>query len=99
MISRRHLLYGLAATPIALRIPAWVAGGSDFSNTNNNPTSAENLNSGSLNWQIGLSGYSRSDDESLQIEGYASATSINKGEAITFYITVNPIPQTYSIDI
>jgi hypothetical protein len=98
MISRRHLLYGMAATPVALRIPAWAAVGG-VSNTNNNPTYTENLNSGSLNWQIGLPGYSRSDDGSLQIKGYASATSINKGESITFYVTVNPTPQTYSIDV
>ena len=99
MISRRHLLYGMAATPVALRIPAWAALSSNGGNTNNNPTYFENLNAGSLNWQIGLPGYSRSDDGSLQIKGYASATSINKGEAITFYVTVNPTPQTYSIDV
>jgi hypothetical protein len=99
MISRRHLLYGMAATPVALRIPAWAAMGGGASNTTNNPTYAENLNAGSLNWQIGLSGFSRSDDGSLQIKGYASAASINKGESITFYVTVNPTPQTYSIDV
>jgi hypothetical protein len=99
MISRRHLLYGMAATPVALRIPAWATVSGTGGNTNNNPTYFENLNAGSLNWQIGLPGYSRSDDGSLQIKGYASATSINKGEAVTFYVTVNPTPQTYSIDV
>jgi hypothetical protein len=84
MISRRHLLYGMAATPVALRIPAWAAASGNVGNTNNNATYAENLNVGSLNWQIGLPGYSRSDDVDLQIKGYASATSINKGESITF---------------
>jgi hypothetical protein len=65
---------------------------------NDNPTYFENQQPGTLNWQIALSGYSRSDDGSLQIKGYASAASINKGESITFYITVNPV-QTYTIDV
>ncbi len=100
MISRRHFIYGVAATPVALRIPAWAAISGNVSNTGNNPTSVENLNNpGTLNWQIGLPGYSRSDDSSLQIKGYASATSINKGQPITFYVTVNPTPQTYNIDV
>src|SRR5579859_5965155 len=100
MISRRHFIYGAAATPVALSIPAWASISGNLSNTGNNPTSVENMNNpGTLSWQIGLSGYSRSDDSSLQIKGYASATSINKGESITFYVTVNPTPQTYNIDV
>jgi hypothetical protein len=81
----------MLAAPLALRMQASAA-------TNNNPTYFENQQPGTLNWQIALSGYSRSDDGSLQIKGYASATSINKGESITFYITVNPV-QTYTIDV
>jgi N,N-dimethylformamidase beta subunit-like protein len=98
MITRRRLLYGMAATPLALRaleIDALAAPG----NTGNNPTYLENQNPGTLNWQIGLPGYSRSDDGSLQIKGYASAVSINRGEKITFYVTVNPVPATYNIDV
>jgi len=98
MITRRRLLYGMAATPLALRafeMPTFAASG----NTGNNPTYFENQNPGTLNWQIGLPGYSRSDDGSLQIKGYASAVSINRGEKITFYVTVNPLPATYSIDV
>jgi hypothetical protein len=96
MISRRRLLYGLAAAPLALRMRALAAGAN---NTGNNPTYAENQNAGTLNWQIGLSGYSRSDDTTLQIRGYASAASINKGETINFYITVNPVPNIFNIDV
>jgi hypothetical protein len=38
------------------------------------------------------------DDIGKQVKGYASATSVNKGSAITFYVTVMPT-QNYTIDI
>jgi hypothetical protein len=38
------------------------------------------------------------DDVGKQIKGYASATSVNKGESITFYVTVTPAQQ-YTIDV
>jgi hypothetical protein len=91
MISRRLFVSGMLAAPFALRMRASAATGS-------NPTYFENQQPGTPSWQIALSGYSRSDDSNLQIKGYASATSINKGESITFYITVNPV-QTYTIDV
>jgi hypothetical protein len=91
MPSRRTFLYGMLGTPFALSLKASAA-------TNNNPTYSENQLAGTPNWQIALSGYSRSDDSTLQIRGYASATSINKGESITFFVTVNPV-QTYTIDV
>ena len=98
MISRRRFVYSLATAPVFLRYPALASAGT-LGNTGNNPTSAENANPGSLNWQMGLSGFGRADDVDLQIKGYASATSINRGERITFYVTVNPTPQSYSIDV
>lgn len=91
MTSRRNFIYGMLATPLALRMRASAA-------TNNNPTYFENQQPGTLNWQIALGGYSRSDDGSLQIKGYASAASINIGESINFYITVKPV-QSYTIDV
>jgi hypothetical protein len=60
------------------------------------PTSAqnaiqlENQKLGTSAWQIGLYPYVNSNDTDQWIRGYASATSINKGERITFNITVNP---------
>jgi len=99
MLSRRRFVCSLATAPVLLRLPAWAASAGALGNTGNNPTSIENANSGSLNWQMGLSGFGRADDVDLQIKGYASATSINRGEKITFYVTVNPTPQTYSIDV
>ncbi|HET8825008.1 MAG TPA: fibronectin type III domain-containing protein [Terriglobales bacterium] len=91
MTSRRKFLYGMVAAPLALRMRANAA-------TFDNPTYSENQQPGTLNWQIALSGYSRSDDSSLQIKGYASASSVNQGESITFYVTVNPV-QMYTIDV
>src|SRR5437867_1000954 len=62
----------------------------------NNPIVTENQQPGTSQWRIPPG--SAGNDTSGQIKGYASATSVNKGENITFYISVNPA-QTYSIDI
>src|ERR1700687_4071912 len=61
-----------------------------------NPIVTENQQPGTSNWQIPW-GFS-ADDGAGQIKGYASATSVNKGENITLYVSVNPA-QTYTIDV
>ena len=58
-----------------------------------NPIVLENQQPGSSGWFWSKGG----DDATGQIKGYASATSVNQNESITFYVTVNPA-QTYSID-
>ena len=64
-----------------------------------NPVVIENQQPGSSAWQLGdLYGRPFASDSPGQIKGYASATSVNKGQAITFYVTVNPA-QTYTIDV
>ena len=63
-----------------------------------NPIVLENQNPGTTNWQIGQPGYRVSFDDSGAIKGYASAVSVNKGNDITFYVSVNPV-QTYTVDI
>jgi N,N-dimethylformamidase beta subunit-like, C-terminal len=63
-----------------------------------NPITIENANPGTTTWQLGQAGFQTADDATGQIKGYASNTSVNKGENLTFYITVNPV-QTYTIDI
>jgi len=55
-----------------------------------NAIQMENLKTGTSAWQIGLPPYVNSNDTDQWIRGYASAVSINKGEKITFNITVNP---------
>src|SRR5437899_12748546 len=61
----------------------------------NNPIVIENQQPGTSQWQI--SGV-RATDTDGQIKGYASAPSVNKGENITVYVSVNPA-QTYTIDV
>ena len=60
----------------------------------NNPITQENRNPGTTSWEL----MNRSNDTIQQIKGFASAASVNKGEQITFHITVNPA-QTYTIDV
>jgi hypothetical protein len=69
---------------IVTLIPAW----------GQNPVAVENQNAGSTNWNLGNTG----SDAVGQIKGYASAVSINKGESITFFVSVNPA-QTFTIDV
>jgi len=62
------------------------------------PVVLENQQPGSGNWQMWLHGIPPADDVNQQIKGYASATSVNLGESITFYVTVNPAQQ-YTMDV
>src|SRR5438552_4098496 len=66
--------------------------------TTDNPITIENQNPGTDQWTLGRPGFSVSSDATAQIQGYASATSVNKGQSISFSITVNPA-QTYTMDI
>jgi hypothetical protein len=69
-----------------------------------NSIQLENQKPGTSAWQIGLYPYVNSNDTDQWIRGYADQTSINKGERITFNVTVNPyswktgVPQ-YTIDV
>jgi PKD repeat protein len=64
-----------------------------------NPVVIENLQTGSSEWLLGdLYGRPYATDQAGQIKGYASATSVNKGESITFHVSVTPA-QTYTIDV
>src|ERR1700681_2123624 len=58
-----------------------------------NPIVLENQQPGSGNWM-----WSKlANDTAQQIKGYASATSVNQNENLTFYVSVNPV-QNYTID-
>ena len=48
---------------------------------------------GSTGWQIGQV----AEDWTKQIKGYASATSVRKGESVAFHVTVNPA-QSFTLD-
>lgn len=84
------LAVGIGSAESPLSTPAAAAVG--------NPIVGENQLPGTDRWELGHSGFQRADDTSQQIKGYASATSVNAGSAITFHVTVNPA-QTFSIDV
>jgi hypothetical protein len=58
----------------------------------------ENRKVGTDAWQFWQHGYTRADDTTEQVKGYASATSVNHGEAVTFFVSV-AVPQPYAIDV
>jgi hypothetical protein len=62
-----------------------------------NPIVTENQQPGTDAWIIPDTGDTQADDVANQVKGYASASSVNVGGALTFYVTVNP-SQTFTID-
>src|SRR5690349_3630717 len=60
-----------------------------------NPIVIENQQPGTADW---LAIQNEPSDATGQIKGYASATSVNKGDSIAFHVSVNPA-QNYSIDV
>jgi N,N-dimethylformamidase beta subunit-like, C-terminal/IPT/TIG domain len=67
--------------------------GSAAAQTPDNQIVVENQQPGSGGWFFSKLG----DDVTGQIKGYASATSVNQNETITFHVSVNPA-QAYTID-
>ena len=61
-----------------------------------NPIVLENQQPGAAGWDLDKDHVGT--DAVGQIKGYASAVSINKGQTITFRVSVNPA-QTYTIDV
>jgi hypothetical protein len=61
-----------------------------------NPIVVENQQPGTSAWRIPFSAVG--SDGAGQVKGYASAVSVNKGETITFFVSVNPA-QTYTMDV
>ncbi|MCW1971063.1 MAG: hypothetical protein KIH69_023385 [Anaerolineae bacterium] len=67
---------------------------------NLNPIQTENQNTGSTGWQIDYDNPSTkvADDINGQIRGYASSTSVQRGNSINFHISVKPAQQ-YTIEV
>ncbi|MCB0091249.1 MAG: hypothetical protein KDE54_25330, partial [Caldilineaceae bacterium] len=59
-----------------------------------NPIVEENQQPGSSDWVL----LKPANDVDMQIKGYASATSVNLGGAITFYVSVSPA-QNFTVEI
>jgi len=83
----------MAALGMLSLLPA--CSGASGSTRGPNPIVVENSHLGTAAWQIHDHA---SDGSNHQIEGYASATSVDVGASIHLYIAVNPV-QTYSMDI
>src|SRR5437660_7363638 len=81
------LLYLMSVTGLFVRTDHGLA---------RNASVIENQQPGTTQWRANFG--STASDAGGQIKGYASATSVNKGENITFYVSVNPA-QTYTIDV
>ena len=88
----------IAGATLGGLIPLFSRSGAAYAQTTSNPIVIENQQPGSSAWRIPQTGYAVASYATGQIKGYASATSVNKGEQITFYVSVNPV-QTYTIDI
>jgi hypothetical protein len=63
-----------------------------------NPVVLENQLPGTSAWRLGQGGARVADDANGQIKGYASRTSVDKGESIQFKVSVAPV-QEYTIAI
>lgn len=85
-IGRLAIAVALCAS-VCAALPALASG-------RDNPIVVENHRPGTTAWQLRRV----ATDAGGQIKGYASAASVDKGGAITFYVTVNPT-QTYSINV
>ena len=86
MWQRKHAgviwLVLVAAGGIGLGLPPMAAAQS-------NPIVIENQQPGASQWQIPWG--SAATDVGGQIKGYASSASVNKGENITFYVSVSDL--------
>ena len=100
---RPSRLPALAAARALVRLASGCGsggGGGDHASSpdERSPVARENDERGSDGWQFWLHGYAHGDDATEQVKAYASSTSIDHGDAITFFVSVNP-PQPFSIDV
>lgn len=93
-VSRRVALSALGLGVVAV---AGCEGQSDDSpsvpqsrRTGDNPVSRENRLAGSADWKMSRNGTHPVTDTAGQIQGYASATSVNIGDSVDFHVSVRP---------
>src|SRR3954470_24163285 len=93
VLTRRLRAGRLIAGVIALGIlPTMMIADGPRAMAAENPIVVENAEVGTNSWIFLTQG----NDAAGQIKGYASATSVNQNENITFYVSVNPA-QTLTI--
>ena len=78
---------------LALLAPIYLLFATASQAQGDNPVAIENQRNGTLDWQL----TNEANDVEMQIKGFASATSVNVGESIDFYISVTPA-QAYDIE-
>lgn len=93
---------GVLAAAAALAIVAaalvggrLTSGSSEAAAARPNPIVLENSKPGSKGWELS---HRLATDARGEIKGYASAVSVDRGQRITFFVSVNPA-QTYTIDV
>ena len=90
-LSRRRALGVLVGTAAAAAWPLWgdaVTARKSLGRLN--PIIVENLKVGSRDWAIGAAGTRAADDTNMQIQGYASGTSVNLGDSLDFHVSAKP---------
>ncbi len=93
--ERKRNRAGLALVLSVVLAPLYISQLCPWALAASNPIVIENRQPGSTGWQLSSK---VSSEDTNEIRGYASAVSINKGQSITFYVTVNPA-QTFNIDV
>jgi hypothetical protein len=96
--GRRRAARWVLAVLLALLALPLRAGQGPVVEAATNPIVTENQQPGTSAWVLGQGQTKIADDTNQQIKGYAAAPSVNKGQSITFYVTVTPA-QSYTIDV
>jgi hypothetical protein len=91
---RRRSLIGLLSMGAAAVVSHARAARAGAIRTAPSPTSRENRHEGTEAWRLA----GNVSDTSRQIQGYASATSVNAGESLDFHVAVAE-PQPYTVTI
>jgi hypothetical protein len=91
---RRFALALILAVIVPLALTACTPRPPTYNPPVDNAIVVENHQLGTDAWRLSKP----SDDVRQQVKGYASAVSVNLGESIKFFVTVNPA-QPYSVDI
>src|SRR5262249_50410917 len=102
MKARGALLFGLrrttrariGLTPLAALAVFFACSLGPPAASADNPIVTENQQAGTSAWELGT----EATDSGGQIKGYASATSVNKGDGIDLFVSVKPA-QTFTIDV
>jgi hypothetical protein len=95
------VLFTLAAAVLTALLFGWSVlgsgiglGSSQTTVTSSNPIIAENAHRGTNNWQI-----PGGEEATIEIQAYASATSVAPGKSLNFYVSAQKEGAAYSIEI